>query len=82
MRAPFLEAVIHEDADALFQAVHALKSSSTMIGALALSDFMKDLEPIGWRDKVSRSHVKVVDVGALYGTVRQAMHDELRKGPA
>ena len=47
MRASFHEAVIHEDAEALFQAVHALKSSSAMIGALALSDFMKDLEPIG-----------------------------------
>jgi hypothetical protein len=53
-----------------------------MIGALALSDFMKDLEPIGRRDKVSRSQVKMADLGALYGTVRQAMHDELRKGPA
>ena len=82
MRASFHEAVIHEDAEALFQTVHALKSSSTMIGALALSDFMKDLEPIGRRDKVSRSQVKMADVGALYGTVRQAMHDERRKGPA
>ena len=53
-----------------------------MIGALALSDFMKDLEPIGLRDKVSRSEVKMATVGALYGTVRQAMHNERRKGPA
>ena len=32
MRVPFLEAVIHEDAEVLFQAVHALKSSSAIIG--------------------------------------------------
>lgn len=82
MRASFHEAVIHENAEVLFQAVHALTSSRSMIGALALSDFMKDLEPIGRRDKVSRSQVKMADVGALYGTVRQAMHDERRKGPA
>ena len=82
MRASCHEAVIHEDAEVLFQAVHALKSSSAMIGARALSDFMKDLEPIGWRDKVSRSEVKMANVGARYGTVRQAMHDERRKGPA
>ena len=82
MRASCHEAAIHEDAEALFQAVHALKSSSAMIGALALSDFMKDLEPIGLRDKVSRSEVKMATVGALYGTVRQAMHNERRKGPA
>jgi len=70
MRASCHEAVIHEDAEVLFQAVHALKSSSAMIGALALSDFMKDLEPIGRRDMVSRSEVKMANVGALYGTVR------------
>ena len=61
------EAVIHEDAEALFQAVHALKSSSTMIGALALSDFMKDLEPIGRRDKVSRSQVKMATLARSTG---------------
>jgi HPt (histidine-containing phosphotransfer) domain-containing protein len=65
MRASFHEAVIHEDAEALFQAVHALKSSSAMIGVLALSDFMKDLEPIGRRDKVSRSQMKIAGLGAL-----------------
>ena len=59
-----------------------MKPSRAMIGALALSDFMKDLEPIGRRDKVSRSEVKMANVGALYGTVRQAMHNERRKGPA
>ena len=38
MRASFHEAVIHEDAEALFQAVHALKSSS---GTQALERFIE-----------------------------------------
>jgi HPt (histidine-containing phosphotransfer) domain-containing protein len=44
--------VIRQDAEALFQAAHALKSSSAMIGALALSDFAKDLEQMGRQGKV------------------------------
>ena len=82
MRASFHEAVIHEDAETLFQAAHALKSSSAMIGAQTLPDFVKDLVPMGRRDKVSRIQMKMVELGALYGTVRQAMHDELRKDHA
>ena len=65
MRASFHEAVIHEDAEALFQAVHAVKSSSAMIGAQTLPDFVKDLEPMGRRDKVSRSQTKIAGLGAL-----------------
>ena len=53
-----------------------------MIGAQTWADFVKDLEPMGRRDKVSRGQVKMADVGALYGTVRQPMHDELRKDHA
>jgi chemotaxis protein histidine kinase CheA len=67
MSASFHEAVIHEDAEALFQAVHALKSSSTMIGPLALSDFTKGLEPIGWRDMVSRGQVKMATLARSTG---------------
>ena len=67
MRASFHEAVIHEDAEVLFQAVHALKSSSAMIGALALSDFTKGLEPIDWRDKVTRNRVKMATLARSTG---------------
>jgi hypothetical protein len=51
-----------------------------MIGAQTLPDFVKDLEPMGRQDKVSRSQMKIAGLGALYGTVRQAMHNERRKG--
>lgn len=51
--------IIHEGCDAsrysgLFQAAHALKSASAMMGALALSDFAKDLEQMGRQGKVSK----------------------------
>lgn len=76
------EAVIHEDAKALFQAAHALKSSSAMIGALALSDFAKDLEQMGLQGKVPTNQVKMAELNSLYGAVRQAVHDELGKEAA
>ncbi|MEO5864383.1 MAG: Hpt domain-containing protein [Nitrospiraceae bacterium] len=38
------EAVIHQDAEGLCEPAHALKSSSAMIGALALSECTKTLE--------------------------------------
>jgi hypothetical protein len=34
---------------------------------------------MGRWDKVSKSQVKMAELGAVCGTVRQAMHDELRK---
>jgi hypothetical protein len=43
-----------------------------MIGAQTLPDFVKDLEPMGRRDKVSRSQMKMVELGVLKETVRQA----------
>ena len=46
-------------------ATHALKSSSAMIGAQTLPDFVKDLEPMGRQDKVSRSQMKIAGLGAL-----------------
>ena len=56
-----------------------MKLSSAMIRAQTLPDFVKDLEAIGRRDKVSRSQMKIAGLGVLYGTVRQAMHNELGK---
>ncbi len=76
------EAVIHQDAKALFQAAHALKSSSATIGALALSDFLRDLEQMGRQDKVLKSQVKMAELDALYEAVKQAVHDELGKEAA
>ena len=76
------EAVMHEDAKALLQAAHALKSSSAMIGALGLSDFMKDLEHKGRQGKVSQDQLKMPELDSLYEAVRQAVHDELGKEAA
>jgi hypothetical protein len=53
-----------------------------MIGAQTLPDFMKDLEPNGRQDKVSRRQMKIAGLGVLKETVRQAMHDELGKDHA
>jgi HPt (histidine-containing phosphotransfer) domain-containing protein len=76
------EAVMHDDTKALLQAAHALKSSSAMIGALGLSDFMKDLEHKGRQGMVSQSQGKMAELDALYREVRQAVHDELGKEAA
>jgi HPt (histidine-containing phosphotransfer) domain-containing protein len=76
------EAVMHEDAKALLQAAHALKSSSAMIGALGLSDFMKDLEHKGRQGMVLQSQGKMAELDVLYRAVRQAVHDELGKEAA
>jgi CheY-like chemotaxis protein len=76
------EAVMHEDTKALLQAAHALKSSSAMIGALALSDFMKDLEHKGRQGMVLQSQGKMAELDALYRAVRQAVRDELGKEAA
>jgi len=76
------EAVIRQDAKALFQAAHALKSSSAMIGALALSDLLKDLEQMGRGGKVINNQVKMAELDALYKAARQAVHDELGKEAA
>ena len=76
------EAVMHDDTKALLQAAHALKSSSAMIGAMGLSDFMKDLEHKGRQGKVSQEQGKMAELDALYRAVRQAVHDELGKEAA
>ncbi len=75
-------AVIRQDAEALFQAAHALKSSSAMIGTLALSDFAKDLEQMGRQGKVVKNHAKMAEFETVYNTVRQAVQDELGKEAA
>ncbi len=74
--------MIRQDAEALFQAAYALKSSSAMIGALALSDFAKDLEQMGRQGNVVKTHAKMTEFQTVYNTVRQAVQDELGKEAA
>jgi HPt (histidine-containing phosphotransfer) domain-containing protein len=67
---------------ALFQAAHALKSSSAMIGALALSECAKNLEQLGRQGKVTESHVTLAEFEARYETAKQAVQEELGKEAA
>lgn len=71
------EAVIQQDAEALFQAAHAMKSLSAMIGAVALSNMMKDLEHMGRHGTVAKNQVKMAELEAVYEAVKQAVLDEL-----
>ena len=76
------EAVIREDPEAIFQAAHALKSSSAMIGALALSECAKNLEQMGRRGKVTENQVKLAEFDAVYEATKQAVQEELRREAA
>lgn len=76
------EAVIHQDAEALFHAAHTLKSSSAMIGAVALSKILKDLEQMGRQGKVAGNQVKLAELEAVYEAVKQAVLCELGKEAA
>ena len=71
------QAVVHQDAEALFRAAHALKSSSAMIGAMGLSSILKDFELLGRQGNVAESHKRMAELDAVYEAVRQAVLNEL-----
>ena len=71
------QAVVHQDAEALFRAAHALKSSSVMIGAMGLSSILKDFELLGRQGNVAESHKRMAELDAVYEAVRQAVLNEL-----
>jgi PAS domain S-box-containing protein len=71
------QAVVHQDAEALFRAAHALKSSSAMIGAMGLSSILKDFELLGRQGNVAESHERMAELDAVYEAVRQAVLNEL-----
>ncbi len=76
------QAVVHQDAKALFHAAHALKSSSAMIGAMELSRVLKDFELLGRQGNVARSHERMAELDSVYEAVRQAVLNELGKKTA
>ncbi len=71
------QAVVHQDAKALFYAAHALKSSSAMIGAMELSRVLKDFELLGRQGNVAESHERMAELDTVYEAVRQAVLNEL-----
>jgi PAS domain S-box-containing protein len=76
------QAVVHQDAKALFHAAHALKSSSAMIGAMELSRVLKEFELLGSQGDVAGSYERMPELDAVYEAVRQAVLNELGKKTA
>jgi hypothetical protein len=50
-----------------------------MIGAQTLPDFVKDLEPMGRRDKLSRRQMKIAGLGMLKETLGRVCTMSQRK---
>jgi two-component system, sensor histidine kinase and response regulator len=75
-------AVRQKEAQALFQAAHAMKSISGMIGARALSSILKDLEHIGRQGMVVGHPGQMAELDAAYAAVTQAVLAELGKKEA
>jgi HPt (histidine-containing phosphotransfer) domain-containing protein len=75
-------AMAQQDATALFQAAHALKSSSAMIGAMALSNLAIEFEQMGRNDKLIgvQEHLKRFE--SIYEATVQAVRDLLRREAA
>ncbi len=69
-------AIATGDAEQLHQASHALKSSSAMLGAIALADISQTLEAIGAAGKISPATELVPQAIALYDQVAIALQAE------
>lgn len=71
------QAMVHQDAAALFHAAHALKSSSAMIGAMGLSSILKDIEFMGRQGNVAGVQTRMDELDTVYKAVKQAVLNEL-----
>jgi PAS domain S-box-containing protein len=71
------QAMVHQDASALFHAAHALKSSSAMIGAMGLSSILKDIEIMGRQGNVAGVQTRMDELDTVYEAVKQAVLNEL-----
>ncbi|TKB54431.1 MAG: response regulator [Nitrospira sp.] len=76
------QAVVHQDAEALSRAAHALKSSSAMIGAMELSKILKDFESMGRQSDLAGCQARMAELDTVYEAVRQAVLNELGKKTA
>jgi PAS domain S-box-containing protein len=71
------QAMVRQDASALFHAAHALKSSSAMIGAMGLSNILKDIEIMGRQGNVAGVRTRMDELDTVYEAVKQAVQNEL-----
>jgi HPt (histidine-containing phosphotransfer) domain-containing protein len=67
------------DADALRQAAHSIKSTSNTVGALSLGALSKELEVLGRAGDLTGAPEKVARLAAEYDRVQLALKD-LRHG--
>ena len=72
-------AVESGDASALWQAAHALKSSSGMMGASILADICRELEVLGRAKTLDRASDMLMRLETSYPAVCTALQDEVRK---
>lgn len=66
-------AVATEDAAALHQSAHKLRSASANLGAIAVSQLCKNLEAIGGAGTTIGAMVDLLEVEAAYKTVKAAL---------
>jgi HPt (histidine-containing phosphotransfer) domain-containing protein len=75
-------AVSAQDAHALREAAHALKSTSANLGAAALADLCRELEEMGRRQEVEGAGALFERVLAAYPSVCTQLQMECRGGGA
>jgi ammonium transporter, Amt family len=76
------QAIAELNASAVFQAAHAMKSSSGMVGALALAERMKELEALGRSGDLTGGTDLFIRAEQEYCRVRQAIESLLAKEAA
>ena len=69
------------DGGAARRAAHAIKSSSAMLGALALAARCDELERLTRAGEVRELSERVAAIEALYGATRQALEAEIGRAP-
>lgn len=76
------QAASAQDMEPVYQAAHALKSSSAMVGAVTLSALMKDLEQWGRARDCVRVAAMLPDVERVHAAASEALRLEIRESAA
>jgi two-component system sensor histidine kinase/response regulator len=76
------QAIAEQNSTALFHAAHAMKSSSGMVGALALAEKIKELESLGRSGDLVSAPDLFAQVEMEYHRVREAIKELLAKKAA
>lgn len=80
--ATIYQNIAAQDATALAQTTHSLKSSSAMVGAMTLAEHVKKLEAIARSGNLSVAQTAFVQVEQEYHSVRRAIEGLLAKEAA